>query len=130
MLERAQHRCAPNIAMPTVTPRPASAWFSGLDSLHLSAFAYRRQDASTSGFGRLPGAQFISCSSDNMRRNYCAADVRGGVQLVKQRSDAPCLFNRTWGYVKGRGIWVDRGCRADFQIGGNGGGGGGKSRRP
>jgi hypothetical protein len=25
-----------------------------------------------------PQAQLITCSSDNMRRNYCAADVRGG----------------------------------------------------
>jgi hypothetical protein len=63
-----------------------------------------------------PQSQIISCSSDNMRRNYCAADVRGGVQLVKQRSDAPCVFNRTWGFINGRGIWVDRGCRADFAI--------------
>jgi hypothetical protein len=58
-----------------------------------------------------------------MRRNFCPADVRGGVQLVKQRSDVPCIFNRTWGYVNGRGIWVDRGCRADFQLGGSGWGG-------
>jgi hypothetical protein len=62
------------------------------------------------------GGQIISCASDNMRRNYCAADVRGGVQLVRQRSDSPCIFNRTWGFINGRGIWVDRGCRADFQI--------------
>jgi len=60
--------------------------------------------------------QVISCSSDDMRRNYCAADVRGGVQLVRQRSDAPCIFNHSWGYQNGRGIWVDRGCRADFAI--------------
>ena len=63
-----------------------------------------------------PQSQIISCSSDNMRRNYCAADVRGGVQLVKQRSDSPCIFNHTWGFINGRGIWVDRGCRADFAI--------------
>lgn len=86
-------------------------------------FAHARQDPSISGFGRPPGGQFIACSSDDMRRNYCVADVRGGVQLIKQRSDAPCIFNRTWGYVRGRGIWVDRGCRADFQIGGSGWGG-------
>jgi Protein of unknown function (DUF3011) len=63
-----------------------------------------------------PQGQVIYCASDNMRRNYCAADVRGGVQLIRQRSDSPCIFNRTWGFVNGRGIWVDRGCRADFQI--------------
>ena len=63
-----------------------------------------------------PQSQLITCSSDNMRRNYCAADVRGGVELVRQRSDSPCIFNRTWGFINGRGIWVDRGCRADFVI--------------
>jgi hypothetical protein len=65
----------------------------------------------------------ITCSSDNMKRNYCAADVSRGVQLARQRSDAPCVFNQTWGYANGRGIWVDRGCRADFQLGGSGWGG-------
>jgi hypothetical protein len=69
------------------------------------------------------GQQIVSCGSDNMRRNYCPADVRAGVQLVRQRSDSPCIFNRTWGFVNGRGIWVDRGCRADFQIGAAGWGG-------
>jgi hypothetical protein len=78
--------------------------------------------SSTTGFGP-PQGPIISCSSNDMKRNYCAADVRGGVQLVKQRSDAPCIFNQTWGYMNGRGIWVDRGCRADFQIGGSGWGG-------
>jgi Protein of unknown function (DUF3011) len=64
-----------------------------------------------------PQGQVINCSSNNMQRVYCPADVRAGVQLVNQRSDAPCVFNRTWGFVYGRGIWVDRGCRADFMIG-------------
>jgi len=62
-------------------------------------------------------AQFISCSSNDMKRKFCAADVSGGVQLVKQRSEAPCVLNQTWGYSNDRGIWVDRGCRADFQVG-------------
>jgi hypothetical protein len=58
----------------------------------------------------------LYCASDDMRRNICAADTRGGVQMVRQRSEATCIFNRTWGYDD-HGIWVDRGCRADFQIG-------------
>ncbi len=62
-----------------------------------------------------PQNSIISCSSDNMRRNYCPADVRGGVQLVRKRSDAACVFNHSWGYDR-RGIWVDRGCRADFAV--------------
>ena len=64
-----------------------------------------------------PGrGQVISCSSDDMHRHYCAADTRGGVRLVKQNSESSCRQGRSWGY-DGRGIWVDHGCRADFQVG-------------
>ena len=57
--------------------------------------------------------QEFYCASDDMRRHYCNADTRGGVRLVRQRSDAACIQGRTWGYDR-RGVWVDRGCRADF----------------
>ena len=60
--------------------------------------------------------EVISCSSDDMHKHYCAADTRGGVQLVKQHSDSSCRQGRSWGYDR-RGIWVDHGCRADFQVG-------------
>jgi hypothetical protein len=63
-----------------------------------------------------PQAATMPCSSDDMRRHWCPVDTRGGVELVKQRSEAKCIFDRTWGYDD-RGIWVDRGCRADFEIG-------------
>jgi hypothetical protein len=78
-----------------------------------------RADFTVSGYrpggpGYGPG-QAITCSSDNGRRNYCPADTRGGVQLVKQRSDARCIQGYSWGYDR-RGMWVDRGCRADFTV--------------
>jgi hypothetical protein len=63
-----------------------------------------------------PGVQVINCYSDDMRRRFCPIHTNGGVRLIRQRSDADCLFNRTWGYDR-RGIWVDRGCRADFEVG-------------
>lgn len=66
------------------------------------------------GPGR-PGGQTITCSSDDGGRKYCAADTRRGVQMVNQRSGSPCRQGSTWGYDK-RGIWVDRGCRADFVV--------------
>lgn len=65
------------------------------------------------GYG--PGGQAITCSSNNGKRNYCAADTRRGVQMVRQRSDARCTQGYSWGYDRG-GIWVDRGCRADFIV--------------
>lgn len=58
----------------------------------------------------------LTCESQNNQPNYCSADTRGGVRLVKQLSDAACREGSTWGYDY-RGIWVDRGCRAEFEIG-------------
>ena len=66
-------------------------------------------------FGRQSSAQTISCSSDDGRRHYCAADIRGEVRMVKQNSDSPCQQGYSWGFDRG-GIWVDRGCRADFAV--------------
>ena len=68
------------------------------------------------GYRNGPGGQVISCSSDDMHKHYCAADTRGGVRLIKQNSDSSCRQGKSWGY-DGRGIWVDHGCRADFQVG-------------
>jgi hypothetical protein len=62
------------------------------------------------------GGAVLTCSSDDMHRHYCDADTRNGVRLVRQRSDAQCRQNYSWGYDR-RGIWVDRGCRADFETG-------------
>jgi DUF3011 family protein len=58
----------------------------------------------------------ITCESNDNRRNYCRVDTRGGVRLYKQKSGSPCVQGRSWGYNRD-GIWVDRGCRAEFQIG-------------
>ena len=63
-----------------------------------------------------PPPIILTCSSNNMRRVFCAADTRRGVRLVKQRSGSACIQGQTWGYGK-RSVWVDRGCRADFQLG-------------
>jgi hypothetical protein len=65
------------------------------------------------GYG---GGGQISCSSDDGGRHTCPVDVRGGVQMTRQRSDARCQQGYSWGYDR-RGIWVDHGCRADFTVG-------------
>jgi hypothetical protein len=57
----------------------------------------------------------ISCSSDNGKRRYCDVDTRGGVSLVRQRSDTACEEGYSWGYDR-KGIWVDHGCRAEFAV--------------
>jgi len=61
-------------------------------------------------------AYMVTCSSDNGRRQYCQADIRGSVRLVRQFSRSACRQSDTWGYDS-RGIWVDRGCGADFEVG-------------
>ena len=66
------------------------------------------------------GGERVLCESIHDRRGYCAVDTRGGVQIVEQRSDSPCIEGRTWGWDRG-GIWVDRGCRAEFEVGRGGG---------
>jgi hypothetical protein len=59
--------------------------------------------------------QVVSCESEDMHRHHCTADTRGGVRLLKQRSDSSCRQGYSWGYDRS-GIWVDHGCRADFQV--------------
>lgn len=70
--------------------------------------------------GILPagGSYGMYCASDSGGRVICPTAVSGGVTLARQRSNSPCIYGSTWGYDR-RGIWVDCGCRADFQIGGS-----------
>ena len=60
-------------------------------------------------------AQTVLCASDDMKRHSCPVDTRGGVQLSRQISGSPCTQGTTWGYDSS-GIWVDKGCRAEFQV--------------
>jgi len=65
--------------------------------------------------GRGQGAS-ITCSSNDGRRAYCQVDTRDAeVRMVRQISGSPCRQGETWGW-DGRGIWVDRGCRAEFVV--------------
>jgi hypothetical protein len=57
----------------------------------------------------------VTCSSMDGQRVFCAADTRDGVHLVRQVGDTRCEEGLTWGYTD-RGIWVDRGCRAEFAL--------------
>jgi Protein of unknown function (DUF3011) len=74
-----------------------------------------RADFRVTGDWQKNAAALVYCPSDYMQLNSCPIDTRDGVFIIRQRSEADCVFNRTWGYDRGR-IWVDRGCRADFEI--------------
>jgi hypothetical protein len=66
--------------------------------------------------GDRDAAQTLTCSSEDGKRHYCSADTRGEVRMIHQRSGSPCQRGYSWGSDR-NGVWVDHGCRADFQIG-------------
>jgi hypothetical protein len=58
----------------------------------------------------------VRCKSEDMRFNHCP--VNGwlqNAQLAQQNSGSPCIQDQTWGW-DASGVWVDRGCRADFRV--------------
>ncbi len=56
----------------------------------------------------------VRCESKGGRR-ICQVDNIGSVVLRKQRSISSCTEGESWGYTRDT-IWVDHGCRADFQV--------------
>jgi hypothetical protein len=74
--------------------------------------------AGRGGYGYGPGAglgQVLRCESRDGRSRHCNAAVQRGVQLLRTLSGSPCIEGRTWGWDRS-GVWVDRGCRAEFSI--------------
>lgn len=68
------------------------------------------------GYGGGYGPQVIRCESRDERQRFCR--VAGGVrnaQIVRRLSNTHCQFNYNWGYQRD-GVWVDRGCRAEFRV--------------
>ena len=63
-----------------------------------------------------PAPPMLVCESQDGRRNHCSADTSMGVRLYRQMSDSECVLNSTWGFDQ-NGIWVSKGCRAEFALG-------------
>lgn len=66
------------------------------------------------GYGN-GGAQIVRCESNDGRYRTCGVPSGGRVILSRQLSRTACIEGRTWGST-GNGIWVNQGCRADFQV--------------
>jgi len=65
------------------------------------------------------GGVLVNCASRDYQQQLCPLPFGATrVQLVGQRSQAPCIEGRTWGW-RPDGIWVTGGCEADFQAYGN-----------
>lgn len=68
------------------------------------------------GRGGYGGGRVIRCQSHDGRYNFCrTSGYASRVQLRRVMSDANCRLNYSWGTRNG-GIWVDRGCRAEFVL--------------
>jgi hypothetical protein len=68
------------------------------------------------GFGAtvMSGQTIVRCESKGSRRECRVANIRE-VAMRRQLSMAACIENESWGYSDDS-IWVDRGCRADFDV--------------
>ncbi len=60
----------------------------------------------------------VRCASDNHRYRHCRARTGRGVRLLRKLSGADCVRGVSWGTDR-RGIWVDDGCDAIFEVGGH-----------
>lgn len=70
------------------------------------------------GFSQRGSAETLRCESIDGDYRSCPIDGRGSVRLTRQLSSQGCWQGDTWGYDVNR-IWVDRGCRAEFSVGGS-----------
>lgn len=59
--------------------------------------------------------QVLQCASNDGRQNYCAAQIRQGVELLRQTSRSACVQGQSWGWDRG-GVWVAGGCRGEFRV--------------
>jgi len=66
-------------------------------------------------YSRYQFRSMVRCEAVGSARTFCRADTGGRVRIAKQLSQRPCVQGRSWGY-NDRGIWVSRGCRADFAV--------------
>lgn len=79
-------------------------------------FTFRQVSGNQGYGGNLNGgSNTIVCSSNNGRRTHCDADTGGGVRLVRQIGGSSCQEGSTWG-SDSSGVWVDRGCQAEFEV--------------
>jgi hypothetical protein len=65
-------------------------------------------------------ARTVHCASEGHRYQYCRVNTDNQVTLERQISGARCAQGSSWGFDQ-YGVWVDRGCEAEFRVGKDGG---------
>jgi hypothetical protein len=63
----------------------------------------------------------IRCDSPGFGYRHCRINTDNRVELVRTYSMFACREGQSWGFDH-RGVWVDRGCSAEFKVGNRGGG--------
>lgn len=61
----------------------------------------------------------VKCESEHEKRVSCEMNTGGVVRVKQQLSKTRCVENENWGITK-HTVWVDKGCRAVFELEGNG----------
>src|SRR5258708_3631566 len=74
----------------------------------------RREERRDYGEHRRDRGEVIICEAGE-HRHRCDAFVPYGVVMQRQLSRRDCIRGETWGFDRD-GVWVDRGCKAEFYI--------------
>ena len=89
---------------------------SGLSPKCSTATVVWRTEPPVTEYNDPRSRQTVRCESTDMNYRLCAVSgtVRGA-RLVRQLSGSACTEAQTWGW-KADGVWVDKGCRAEFEV--------------
>lgn len=60
----------------------------------------------------------VYCGSKNYRYNECSSRLRRatGVRLLRQYSNSPCIYGRSFGVYQNGNVWVNVGCEGVFKV--------------
>lgn len=75
----------------------------------------RTGDAADAASNTNTRSRLLRCESRNGGHRQCPIETAGGVRLTRKLSDGDCELGKSWGYDES-GIWVARGCRAEFEV--------------
>jgi len=75
---------------------------------------FTREGGQSPGSGHTEGT-LVRCESDNGHLRHCVAPIVRGVELRRNVSHTPCIRGENWGWDR-RGVWVDSGCRGEFEV--------------
>ncbi len=59
--------------------------------------------------------RLLRCESQGHGMEHCPIEIVGSVRLTRQLSRMDCELGESWGYDD-KGIWVTRGCGAEFEV--------------